>query len=178
MKQVLTFINVASPSGRTFPGGMTILSGDAPVWQYCVEFHKAVMEGAAVVAIAHGIDTTTNGKDSIVAYSIDPVYRIGNTFGHDNERDRLRWAHQQEATELPTLPPPSLKDIHDLIDRYGTEAEIQFWRDFEAKHLTSTIPTDIRHSELARLIEKYGVDEGFRRYRDGEVCEEPKPEAM
>jgi len=39
---------------------------------------------------------------------------------------------------------------------------------------TPTILTDIRHSELARLIEKYGVDEGFRRYRDGEVIEEPK----
>ena len=37
---------------------------------------------------------------------------------------------------------------------------------------TPTIPTDIRHTILARLIEKYGVDEGFRRYRDGEAIEE------
>ena len=38
----------------------------------------------------------------------------------------------------------------------------------------TSLPAAVRHPELARLIGKYGVDEGFQRYRDGEVCEEPE----
>ena len=61
------------------PGGMVILEGDAPVWKYCNLMHKSVMEGAAVVAIAHGIDTAISGGMSIVAYSTNEHFQIGKT---------------------------------------------------------------------------------------------------
>ena len=99
MKQVLHFIDVAKPFGCIHPDGMTILHGDAPVWQYCVEFHKAVTQGAAVIAIGHGIEAGKRGRDSVVAYSTDPMFRIGNTIGHDYERDRLKDAQTKEVLQ-------------------------------------------------------------------------------
>jgi len=109
MKNVITHLHVDEPVGTVHPGGMVILSGEAPVWSYCNLFHKCVMEGAAVIAIAHGIDTTTNADASIVAYSTDADYQIGKTIG------------QSEKNEL-----------------------------------------------LSRFIEKFGAEEGLRRYQAGE----------
>ena len=65
------------PCNVVSPGGMVVLEGDAPVWKYCKMTHKAIMEGAAVVAIAHGMDTTNPDVAPIVAYSRDEEYRIG-----------------------------------------------------------------------------------------------------
>ncbi|GHT31044.1 hypothetical protein FACS1894214_2030 [Planctomycetales bacterium] len=79
MKNVITHFDVNAPIGIVHSGGMAILSGDAPVWKYCCLFHKCVMEGAAVVAVAHGIDTATDTGSSIIVYSIDEQYQIGKT---------------------------------------------------------------------------------------------------
>ena len=35
MKNVITHLNVNTSIGTVHPGGMAILSGDAPVWKYC-----------------------------------------------------------------------------------------------------------------------------------------------
>jgi len=60
------------------PGGMAIIVGDAPVWRYCKAMYAAIREGAAVVAIAHGLDDADPSKGiPIVAYSQDEDYRIG-----------------------------------------------------------------------------------------------------
>jgi hypothetical protein len=79
MKNVITYFDVADPIGKVYPGGIVILKGDAPVWRYCNLMYKCIMEGAAVVAIAHGIDTTHDGGAAIVAYSTDENYYIGKT---------------------------------------------------------------------------------------------------
>ena len=84
----ITFWDVESPRGQVTPGGFVILGGDGPVWKYCLLYHRAIAEGAAVVAVAHGIDTKVAGGSSIVAWSTDPDYRIGNTLNHDDERKR------------------------------------------------------------------------------------------
>ena len=86
MRNVITFLDVAEPVDGIHPGGIVVLKGDAPVWMYCNLFHKCIMEGSAVIAIAHGIDTSTSGGDSIVAFSIDPDYQIGKTIG-DAEKE-------------------------------------------------------------------------------------------
>ena len=57
--------------------------------KYCNLFYKCIMEGAAVVTIAHGIDTRTNGGDSIVAYSADVVYQIGKTL-YDADEEYMK----------------------------------------------------------------------------------------
>jgi len=44
------------------------------------------MEGAAAVAIAHGIDTSINGGNSIAAYSADAGYQIGKTLYDADEK--------------------------------------------------------------------------------------------
>ena len=81
MSFVINHLDVNDPCGRTHPGGMVILSGDAPVWKYCNLFHQCVTMGAGVIAIAHGIDTKTNSDASVVAYSVSEEYRIGQTIG-------------------------------------------------------------------------------------------------
>ena len=81
MKNVVTHFDVNQPTGKVHPDGMAILGGDAPVWKYCGLFHRCVTDGAAVVAIAHGIDTRTNSSDAVVAYSTDPRYQVGKTLG-------------------------------------------------------------------------------------------------
>ena len=79
---VIVHLDVNDPVGQKHPGGMVILSGDAPVWKYCNLFHQCVTEGAGVVAIAHGIDTKTNSDASVVAYSTSAGYQIGQMIGH------------------------------------------------------------------------------------------------
>ena len=84
-----------------------VLKGEAAVWKYCEQFHKAVMQGAAVVAIANGIDTSIHGGNAVVAYSIDPMYRIGNTIDHDAERERHQRIKGVQTTEVPQDCPPA-----------------------------------------------------------------------
>ena len=79
MKNVIVHLNVNEPIGSVYPGGMVILGKDAPVWEYCNLFHKCVMEGASVIAIAHGIDTLADTNSSVIAYSTDRRYQIGKT---------------------------------------------------------------------------------------------------
>ena len=93
-------LHVDDPSGRLSPGGLVILSGDAPVWKYCDMFHQCVTEGAGVIAIAHGIDTKTNSAASIVAYSNSAEFQIGQTIHTCEERTRLsafieKWGHEE-----------------------------------------------------------------------------------
>ena len=85
MKNVVTHLDANAPIGKVHPGGVVILKGDAPAWKYCNLFYKCIMEGAAVVAIAHGLDTYTNCGDSIVAYSTDAGYQIGKTLNDGDE---------------------------------------------------------------------------------------------
>ena len=106
MKNVITFLDANNPIGNVHPGGVAVLKGDAPVWRYCNLFHKCIMEGSAVVAIAHGIDTSTNGGDSVIAYSTEEHYQIGKTINCANEeymKQRLAdpnyWSERQAAID-------------------------------------------------------------------------------
>ena len=141
MKSVINFINAGQPCGNVFPGGMAILCGDAPVWQYCMEFHKAVMEGAAVIAIAHGIDTKTNGKGAVVAYSIDPDYRVGNTIEQDDLL-ALQKRRRQHERSLLFMDNPVLhhQTCECFVKKYGdTEGQRRF---FDGEDLPSDdVPT-------------------------------------
>ncbi|MCL2744057.1 MAG: hypothetical protein FWE67_09410, partial [Planctomycetaceae bacterium] len=76
---VIVHLNVKQPIGRVSPGRMVILSGDAPVWEYCNLAYQCIMEGAAVVAIGHGVDVTTDADSSVVAYSTSSRFHIGKT---------------------------------------------------------------------------------------------------
>jgi len=59
--------------------GMVVIgAGNAPLWQVCKLFQKAVMHGASVIAVGPGADITTNHKEYVVAYSLDEEYPIGS----------------------------------------------------------------------------------------------------
>jgi hypothetical protein len=70
-------IDLTNPTGTVTPGGVVILYGDAPVWKYCNWFHRAIAEGAAVVAIGHEVDVFGKAAGCIVAYSTVEEYTIG-----------------------------------------------------------------------------------------------------
>ena len=89
----LTFWNTADPRGlKVTPGGGVILSDDGPVWKYCNLMLRAINEGACMVAIAHGIDTATDGESSVVCYSNSEDYFVGQTIrqcdAFTRERDK------------------------------------------------------------------------------------------
>jgi hypothetical protein len=67
----------AIKGNETQPGCMTILSGEAPVWKYCVEFHKALQAGASIVAIGHKFNMEDDADSSVVVLSDDPAYKVG-----------------------------------------------------------------------------------------------------
>ena len=86
MKNVVVHFNADHPTNKVHSDGLAILSGDAPVWKYCDLLHKCIADGAAVVAIAHGIDPTTkNICNAVIAYSNDPEYSVGKTLGDANK---------------------------------------------------------------------------------------------
>jgi len=104
MKNVIRFLNVEKPHSMAQPGEIVVLTGEAPVWMYCGMTYKVIAEGAAVVAIAHGIDTKTNGGASIVAYTTDTDYVVGKTLNYTSDVFMEKWladpknlAEQQEA---------------------------------------------------------------------------------
>jgi len=78
MARHILWRDVANPCGKVPPGGLVILSGDAPVWEYCNCFHRCIMEGASVIAVGHGIDVFgEHATDCVVAYSTASDYTIG-----------------------------------------------------------------------------------------------------
>ena len=84
MTNSFIFLNVCEPIGNVQPGIVVILYGDAPVYRYCYLTQKCIAEGAGVVAVAHGIDVSTNGGDAIVVYSVEETYCIGRTLDECN----------------------------------------------------------------------------------------------
>jgi len=81
MKAVVTHLHVDEPYRNIHPDGLVILSGDAPVWKYCDMFHMCIKDGSAVVAVAFGIDVSTNAADAVIAYAVNaaPEYLVGRT---------------------------------------------------------------------------------------------------
>ena len=106
MKNVIKFLNVEKPHSKAQPGEIVVLFGEAPVWKYCGMMHNVIAEGAAVVAIAYGIDTETNGGASIIAYTTDSDYTFGETLNHASDVFMKKWladpknlAEQQAAID-------------------------------------------------------------------------------
>jgi len=87
MKNSFIFLNVCEPIGNVQPGIVVILYGDAPAYRYCYLTQKCIAEGAGVVAVAHGIDVSTNGGDAIVVHSVEETYCIGKTLDECNPNE-------------------------------------------------------------------------------------------
>lgn len=115
MKKVIVFIDVVEPRGNVFPGGMTVLHGDAPVWKYCVSFQRAIMEGAAVVAIGH--DLNMDGQDPLKRRCLFfELHGLAATPGNDDRlavrgsglprRHRLGQDGEQPGTPQRIFSPP------------------------------------------------------------------------
>jgi len=71
------------------PQDIVIISGDASVWKYgelvAVALLKLNSEG--VIAVGHGLDMTTHADDSIVVFSSNEHFCVGESLmvGHARE---------------------------------------------------------------------------------------------
>jgi hypothetical protein len=106
-------VNGPAISGNeTRPGCMTILSGEAPVWKYCIEFHKAIQAGASVIAIGHKFNMENDADSSMVAYSGDPDYKVGEPI----RNERLNRPSQKKEQDTTTNVEQALNAIYQIVD--------------------------------------------------------------
>jgi len=108
---IVLWLDVADGIGKVTPGGVVVLYGDAPVWKYCNWFHRVIAEGAAVVAIGHGIDVGADASNCTVAYSTVSEYAIGKPISQRlGEEVRITDGIPIEGTTKSIVVIPSLPD--------------------------------------------------------------------
>jgi len=69
MSLVICYFDVSNGAGKCKENGVYILYGPASVEEYCRFTANAIIRGASVVAVAHGLDVTENGGKAVIVYA-------------------------------------------------------------------------------------------------------------
>jgi len=133
---------------------IVVLSGDVPVWKYCIAFHKLLQEGVGVVAIGHKFNMETEGGCAMVVHSTNKAYPVGEPMNNDrlNRRDQTNEDKPQtpynEMLQAAYKPRLSLS----LLYAKDPEDQLQSLLEFYGHYVSETDPE--KQNEIVRHINK------------------------